>query len=135
MLVLCIESSCDETAAAVVRDGRQILSNVVASQVDVHARYGGGVPELAARRHVEALPVVIDQALEQAGADRDLQRLVGVGSARPAGSGPLPAVPSLALGAGDSALPVLDATEAHVTAAIDWAANGKHDLRDIAGAN
>ena len=67
MLVLCIESSCDETAAAVVRDGRQILSNVVASQVDVHARYGGVVPELAARRHVEALPVVIDQALEQAG--------------------------------------------------------------------
>jgi len=67
MLVLCIETSCDETAAAVVRDGRQILSNVVASQVDVHARYGGVVPELASRKHVEALPVVIEQALEQAG--------------------------------------------------------------------
>ncbi|MCM2265493.1 MAG: tRNA (adenosine(37)-N6)-threonylcarbamoyltransferase complex transferase subunit TsaD [Desulfuromonadales bacterium] len=67
MLVLCIESSCDETAAAVVRDGRQILSNVVASQVDVHARYGGVVPELASRKHVEALPVVVDQALAQAG--------------------------------------------------------------------
>jgi len=67
MLILCIESSCDETAAAVVRDGRQILSNVVASQVDVHARYGGVVPELASRKHIEALPVVIEQALEQAG--------------------------------------------------------------------
>lgn len=68
MLILCIESSCDETAAAVIRDGRQVLSNVVASQVDVHARYGGVVPELASRKHVEALPVVIEQALEQAGA-------------------------------------------------------------------
>ena len=67
MLILCIETSCDETAAAVVRDGRQILSNVVASQVDVHARYGGVVPELASRKHVEALPVVIEQALAQAG--------------------------------------------------------------------
>jgi N6-L-threonylcarbamoyladenine synthase len=67
MLVLCIESSCDETAAAVVRDGREILSNIVASQVDVHARYGGVVPELAARKHVEALPVVIDEALSVAG--------------------------------------------------------------------
>lgn len=67
MLVLCIESSCDETAAAVIRDGRQILSNVVASQVDVHARYGGVVPELASRKHIEALPVVIEQALAEAG--------------------------------------------------------------------
>ena len=67
MLTLCIESSCDETAAAVVRDGRQILSSVVASQVDVHARYGGVVPELASRKHIEALPVVIDEALQTAG--------------------------------------------------------------------
>ena len=67
MLILCIETSCDETAAAVIRDGRQILSNIVATQVDVHARYGGVVPELASRKHVEALPVVIDQALETAG--------------------------------------------------------------------
>ena len=69
MLVLCIESSCDETAAAVIRNGRQVLSNVVASQVDVHARYGGVVPELASRQHIEALPLVIDQALEQAGVE------------------------------------------------------------------
>jgi N6-L-threonylcarbamoyladenine synthase len=71
MLVLCIESSCDETAAAVVRDGRAILSNIVASQVDVHARYGGVVPELAARKHVEALPVVIEEALTVAGVTLD----------------------------------------------------------------
>lgn len=71
MLVLCIESSCDETAAAVVRDGRQVLSNIVASQVDVHARYGGVVPELASRKHVEALPVVIEQSLERAGVELD----------------------------------------------------------------
>ncbi|MBE0597083.1 MAG: tRNA (adenosine(37)-N6)-threonylcarbamoyltransferase complex transferase subunit TsaD, partial [Desulfuromonadales bacterium] len=66
MLVLCIESSCDETAAAVVRDGRIILSNVVASQVDIHSRYGGVVPELASRKHVEAITVVIEDALAQA---------------------------------------------------------------------
>lgn len=71
MLILCIETSCDETAAAVIDDGRRILSNVVASQVDVHARYGGVVPELASRKHVEALPVVIEQALEQAGVALD----------------------------------------------------------------
>jgi N6-L-threonylcarbamoyladenine synthase len=71
MLVLCIESSCDETAAAVVGDGRAILSNVVASQIDVHARYGGVVPELAARKHVEALPVVIEEALRVAGVSLD----------------------------------------------------------------
>nr|WP_320050835.1 tRNA (adenosine(37)-N6)-threonylcarbamoyltransferase complex transferase subunit TsaD [uncultured Desulfuromonas sp.] len=67
MLVLAIESSCDETSAAVVRDGRQVLSNIIASQVDVHAQYGGVVPELAARKHLEACPVVIDQALSKAG--------------------------------------------------------------------
>jgi N6-L-threonylcarbamoyladenine synthase len=66
MLVLAIETSCDETSAAVVRDGRQVLSNVIASQVDVHARYGGVVPELASRKHMEAITPVIDEALEKA---------------------------------------------------------------------
>ena len=80
MLVLCIESSCDETAAAVVRDGRQILANVVASQIDVHARYGGVVPELASRKHVEALPVVIEQALAQA--DVTLMEIDGIAVTR-----------------------------------------------------
>lgn len=80
MLVLCIESSCDETAAAVVADGRELLSNVVASQVDVHARYGGVVPELASRKHVEAIAVVIRAALEEAGVD--LSRIEGIGVTR-----------------------------------------------------
>ncbi len=67
MLLLCIETSCDETSAAVIQDGRVILSNIVASQVDVHARYGGVVPELASRRHMEAITLVIEEALEKAG--------------------------------------------------------------------
>lgn len=71
MLVLTIESSCDETSAAVVRDGQQVLANVVASQVDVHARYGGVVPELASRKHMQAVSVVIDEALEKAGVTLD----------------------------------------------------------------
>ena len=66
MLVLAIESSCDETAAAVVSDGREVLSSIVASQVAVHAEYGGVVPEIASRRHLEAISVVIDEALDSA---------------------------------------------------------------------
>jgi len=64
--VLGIETSCDETAAAVVADGRRILSNVVASQVDLHARYGGVFPEMASRAHIEAVVPVIEQAMEEA---------------------------------------------------------------------
>lgn len=67
MLVLGIETSCDETAAAVVRDGRHILASVVSSQVAVHHPYGGVVPELASRMHLEAVCPVVDQALDQAG--------------------------------------------------------------------
>jgi N6-L-threonylcarbamoyladenine synthase len=67
MLVFGIETSCDETAAALVADGAHVLSNVVASQID-HAAYGGVVPELAARRHVESLPWVVDAAFREAGA-------------------------------------------------------------------
>ncbi len=66
-LVLGIESSCDETAAAVLEDGRRIRSNVVASQAEVHAPYGGIVPELASRRHLEAIQPVLDRALADAG--------------------------------------------------------------------
>ncbi len=66
MLVLGIETSCDETAAALVVDGKEVLSNVVSSQVD-HAAYGGVVPELAARRHVESLPWVVQTAFAEAG--------------------------------------------------------------------
>ncbi len=67
VVVLGIESSCDETAAAVVRDGRSLLSSVIASQVDLHARYGGVVPEIASRHHIEAVVPVILQALDDAG--------------------------------------------------------------------
>ena len=67
MLVLGIESSCDETAAAVLADGRRILSNVVASQDDVHAPFGGVVPELASRRHLETMVPVVERALSEAG--------------------------------------------------------------------
>ena len=66
-VILGIESSCDETAAAVVEDGRRILSSVVASQLDTHARYGGVVPELASREHLRAIVPVVRQALDQAG--------------------------------------------------------------------
>ena len=66
-LILGIESSCDETAAAVLEDGRRLRSTVVASQVDVHAPYGGIVPELASRRHIEVITPVIDRALADAG--------------------------------------------------------------------
>src|SRR3990170_6046246 len=67
MLLLGIETSCDETAAAVVADGRPLLSNVVASQVELHARHGGVVPELASRQHVEAIVPVTEEALARAG--------------------------------------------------------------------
>jgi N6-L-threonylcarbamoyladenine synthase len=67
-LTLGIETSCDETSVAVVEDGRRILSNVIHSQVDLHAKFGGVVPELAARDHLERLPHLLDLALEGAGA-------------------------------------------------------------------
>jgi N6-L-threonylcarbamoyladenine synthase len=66
MKILGIESSCDETSAAVVEDGKRLLSNVVASSMDIHAQYGGVVPEIAARSHIEAVMPVIQQALDDA---------------------------------------------------------------------
>lgn len=65
--ILAIESSCDETSAAVVVDGRDVLSNLVSSQVDLHARYGGVVPEIAARAHIERVGPIIEEALQAAG--------------------------------------------------------------------
>lgn len=66
MLVLGIESTCDETACAIVKDGREILSNVVSSQIDLQKQFGGVVPELASRRHIEVIIPVIQEALEKA---------------------------------------------------------------------
>ena len=79
MLVLGIESSCDETAAAIVRDGRDVLSSVVASQYEIHAEYGGVVPELASRAHAERITGTIQQAIEQAGVTLDEVDAVAVG--------------------------------------------------------
>lgn len=66
-LILAIESSCDETAAAVVRNGREVLSNVISSQIDLHTLYGGVVPEIASRKHIERINQVIEEALSTAG--------------------------------------------------------------------
>ena len=66
-LILAIESSCDETAAAVMRGGRDLLGNVVATQIDFHARFGGVVPEIASRKHTEAIVCVVDEAMARAG--------------------------------------------------------------------
>ena len=66
MRILSIESSCDETAAAVVEDGRTVLSDIVASQVEEHKLYGGVVPEIASRRHCEAISQVVSSALRDA---------------------------------------------------------------------
>jgi N6-L-threonylcarbamoyladenine synthase len=71
MLVLGIETSCDETSAAIVRDGTTILSNIVASQIPLHERYGGVVPELASRRHVETVVPVVREAFEKAAVSHD----------------------------------------------------------------
>lgn len=70
MIILAVESSCDETAVAVVRDGRTVLSDAIASQADMHATYGGVVPEIASRKHVEAISGLADEALRQAGVDK-----------------------------------------------------------------
>jgi len=79
-LLLGIETSCDETSAAVVRDGREILSNIIASQIDIHRKYGGVVPEIASRKHLESVLPVIQEALDAAGAE--LADLTGVAVTR-----------------------------------------------------
>ena len=66
MNILGIDTSCDETAAAVVTDGRKIRSNIISSQIDLHTKYGGIVPELASRKHIESINYIVDQALTEA---------------------------------------------------------------------
>ena len=66
VLILAIESSCDETAASVVKNGRYVLSNIISSQIDLHTLYGGVVPEIASRKHIENIDAVIKEALKQA---------------------------------------------------------------------
>lgn len=67
VLILAIESSCDETAAAVVKNGREVLSNVIYTQIALHTKYGGVVPEIASRKHIEKINQIIEEALKQAG--------------------------------------------------------------------
>lgn len=76
-IILAIESSCDETSAAVVVDGREVLSNVIASQIDTHKKYGGVVPEVASRMHIEVIDSVVKAALEEAGVS--LKDIDGIG--------------------------------------------------------
>ena len=66
ILVLAVESRCDETSVAVIKNGTEILSNVVASQIESHKRFGGVVPEVASRHHVESVTLVVEEALEVA---------------------------------------------------------------------
>ena len=76
--ILGIESSCDETSASVVKNGREVLSNVISSQVDLHKKYGGVVPEIASRKHVELIMPVINQALDEAGVTMEQIDAIGV---------------------------------------------------------
>lgn len=78
VLILAIESSCDETAASVVRNGREVLSNIIASQIDLHTVYGGVVPELASRKHIEKINQVIEEALKEAGTTLDAVTAIAV---------------------------------------------------------
>src|SRR5207302_7010554 len=78
MRVLSIETSCDESAAAVVEDGHRILANMVATQIDVHRRYGGVVPEVASRQHLQTIIPVIETALHTSGCSWDEIDCIGV---------------------------------------------------------
>lgn len=78
IVILGIESSCDETAASIVRNGREVLSNVISSQIDIHTLYGGVVPEIASRKHVENINPVIKEALTDAGMTLDDIDAIGV---------------------------------------------------------
>ena len=76
--ILAIESSCDETAAAVVKNGRQVLSNVISSQIALHTLYGGVVPEIASRKHIEKINQVIEAALKEADMTLDQMTAIAV---------------------------------------------------------
>ena len=78
ILILAIESSCDETAAAVVKNGREVLSNIISSQIELHKLYGGVVPEIASRKHIEKINQVIEEALQSAHVTLDDLDAIGV---------------------------------------------------------
>jgi N6-L-threonylcarbamoyladenine synthase len=132
--ILAIESSCDETAAAVIKDGRWILSNIVASQVELHAQYGGVFPEIASRAHVEAIVPVVEAAMREAHLGFDDLDAVGV-TYGPGLAGSLlvgvNAAKGLALGRG---LPLVGVNhlEAHIYA--HWLEVGSEDAAQQASA-
>ena len=76
--ILAIESSCDETAAAVIHNGREVRSNVISSQIELHKLYGGVVPEIASRKHIEKINQVIEEALKEANVTLDDIDAIGV---------------------------------------------------------
>jgi N6-L-threonylcarbamoyladenine synthase len=78
MLVLGIESTCDETSASIVKNGHEILSNIVASQVDIHKKFGGVFPELACRSHVDMMIPIIDEAIKESGIKKTQIDLIAV---------------------------------------------------------
>jgi len=78
MIVLSVESSCDETSVSIIRDGKDILSNVVLSQIDVHKQYGGVVPEIASREHIKGITMVFEESLQIAGVEKSEIDLVAV---------------------------------------------------------
>src|SRR5699024_4318539 len=78
MLVLAIETSCDETSSAIIKDGREVLSNIISSQIDIHKRFGGVVPEVASRKHIEAINNIIQKSLDQARCTFDDIDIIGV---------------------------------------------------------
>jgi N6-L-threonylcarbamoyladenine synthase len=77
-ILLAIETSCDETSAAIIKDGREVLSNIISSQVEIHRKFGGVVPEIASRKHVESIIPVIDQALDEASVSLDKIKAIAV---------------------------------------------------------
>lgn len=78
MLTLAIETSCDETSCAVIRDGRQVLSNIISSQIEIHKKFGGVVPEVASRKHIESINNIVQEALDEAQIGFNDIDLVGV---------------------------------------------------------
>ena len=82
MIVLSVESSCDETSVSINRDGINILSNVVVSQIDVHKQYGGVVPEIASREHIKGITIVFEEAISDAGIKKEDIDFIAINSNR-----------------------------------------------------
>lgn len=131
MKILGIETTCDETGAAIVEDGRIVVSNIVASQADLHTRYGGIVPELASRKHLEFLPFVTNEALKKA--NLELSSLDAISVSKEPGLPPALSV-GYAYASGlslSSSLPLIEVNhmDAHVHSI--WIVDDKNKLDDI----